>query len=140
VQIVKQLSWALATCRVPGLGAASRRFDVVGQAGATLEHPVLQRLLPACVDGQVDRVVVWSATDSPPVSPNAPPALLPLPRNRHPSGVQAACPGTRGEDRGQSDRLTFVFDEIGIEQLLEDETPQLVDGLLMVPKDDRRRR
>lgn len=35
------------------------RFDDLGQSGATLERPALQRLLQACVDGQIDRVVVW---------------------------------------------------------------------------------
>lgn len=35
------------------------RFDDLGQSGATLERPALQRLLRACVDGQIDRLVVW---------------------------------------------------------------------------------
>lgn len=37
------------------------------------------------------------------------------------------------------ERIALVFDEISIEQLLEDETPQVVDGLPLVPKDDGRR-
>jgi len=35
------------------------RFDDLGQSGVTLERPGLQRMLRACVDGQIDRVVVW---------------------------------------------------------------------------------
>lgn len=36
-----------------------QRFDDVGESGASLERPALQRLMKACVAGQADRVVVW---------------------------------------------------------------------------------
>jgi len=44
------------------------------------------------------------------------------------------------EWRPKSERITLAFDEITIEQPLEDETHQAVDGLPLVPKDDGRRR
>jgi site-specific DNA recombinase len=49
----------IASQKYEGWELLRTRFDDVGQSGATLERPALQRLLRACIDGQVDRVVVW---------------------------------------------------------------------------------
>jgi hypothetical protein len=38
------------------------------------------------------------------------------------------------EWKPRSERLNLLFDEIGAEQLLEDDTSQVVDGLPVVPK------
>lgn len=49
----------IASQKYEGWELLRARFDDVGQSGATLERTALQRLLRACVDGRVDRVVVW---------------------------------------------------------------------------------
>jgi len=48
--------------------------------------------------------------------------------------------GPRRSRKPRPERLNLLFDEIGVEQLLEDDTSQVVDGLPVVPKAGRIRR